>query len=40
MTNIPPNLQEIVDDFSTMTREDKIETLIAYAEWDGAVGLP
>lgn len=29
---LPPKLQEIVDDFSTMTREDKIETLIAYAE--------
>ena len=30
--SLPPKLQEIVDDFSTMTREDKIETLIAYAE--------
>ena len=29
---LPPNLQEIVDDFATMTREDKLETLIAYAE--------
>lgn len=29
---IPPNLQEIVDDFASMTREEKIETLIAYAE--------
>ena len=29
---LPPKLQEIVDDFSTMTREDKIETLIAFAE--------
>ncbi len=32
MSNLPPNLQEIVDDFATMTREDKLETLIAYAE--------
>ena len=32
MSNLPPKLQEIVDDFATMTREDKIETLIAYAE--------
>ena len=30
--SLPPKLQEIVDDFSTMTREDKIETLIAYDE--------
>lgn len=29
---LPPKLQEIVDDFSTMTREEKLETLIAYAE--------
>src|SRR5512143_3269291 len=29
---LPPNLQEIVDDFASMTREEKIETLIAYAE--------
>lgn len=29
---IPPKLQEIVDDFSGMTREEKLETLIAYAE--------
>ena len=29
---VPPKLQEIVDDFSTMTREEKLETLIAYAE--------
>ena len=29
---LPPKLQEIVDDFSSMTREDKLETLIAYAE--------
>jgi len=32
MSNLPPKLQEIVDDFASMTREDKIETLIAYAE--------
>jgi len=32
MPNLPPKLQEIVDDFASMTREDKIETLIAYAE--------
>ncbi len=29
---LPPKLQEIVDDFATMTREEKLETLIAYAE--------
>jgi cysteine desulfuration protein SufE len=29
---LPPNLQEIVDDFATMTREEKIETLVAYSE--------
>ena len=29
---IHPKLQEIVDDFATMTREEKLETLIAYAE--------
>ena len=29
---IPPKLQEIVDDFASMSREEKIETLIAYAE--------
>jgi len=29
---IPPQLQEIVDDFTTMTREEKLETLIGYAE--------
>ena len=29
---IPPELQEIVDDFTTMTREEKLETLIGYAE--------
>src|SRR5215211_7111991 len=27
-----PKLQEIVDDFASMTREEKIETLIAYSE--------
>lgn len=30
--SLPPQLQEIVDDFAGMTREEKIETLIAYAE--------
>jgi len=29
---IPAKLQEIVDDFATMSREEKLETLIAYAE--------
>jgi cysteine desulfuration protein SufE len=29
---LPANLQEIVDDFASMSREDKLETLIAYAE--------
>jgi cysteine desulfuration protein SufE len=29
---IPPRLQEIVDDFASMTREEKLETLIGYAE--------
>ncbi len=29
---LPPNLQEIVDDFASMTREEKLETLISYAE--------
>src|SRR6186997_1911251 len=32
MPNLPPKLQEIVDDFASMTREEKIETLVAYAE--------
>ena len=32
MPNLPPNLQEIVDDFASMTREEKIETLVAYSE--------
>jgi cysteine desulfuration protein SufE len=30
--NLPPKLQEIVDDFAAMSREEKLETLIAYAE--------
>ena len=30
--SLPPNLQEIVDDFASMTREEKLETLIGYAE--------
>lgn len=29
---LPAKLQEIVDDFSSMSREEKLETLIAYAE--------
>ncbi len=29
---LPPRLQEIVDDFASMTREEKVETLIGYAE--------
>ncbi len=29
---IPLTLQEIVDDFASMTREEKLETLIGYAE--------
>lgn len=29
---LPSKLQEIVDDFASMTREEKIETLIAYSE--------
>ena len=29
---LPPKLQEIVDDFASMSREEKIETLIGYAE--------
>jgi cysteine desulfuration protein SufE len=32
MSTLPPKLQEIVDDFAGMTREEKIETLIAYSE--------
>jgi cysteine desulfuration protein SufE len=30
--SIPSKLQEIVDDFTGMTREEKVETLIAFAE--------
>ena len=30
--SLPPKLQEIVDEFASMTREEKLETLIAYAE--------
>ena len=30
--SLPPKLQEIVDDFAGMSREEKIETLIAFAE--------
>jgi len=29
---LPSKLQEIVDDFASMTREDKVETLIGYSE--------
>lgn len=29
---LPPQLQEIVDDFASMSREEKLETLIGYAE--------
>lgn len=29
---LPPKLQEIVDDFASMTREEKVETLVAYSE--------
>ncbi|HEX5810149.1 MAG TPA: SufE family protein [Anaerolineales bacterium] len=29
---LPPKLQKIVDDFASMSREEKIETLIAYSE--------
>jgi cysteine desulfuration protein SufE len=32
MTNLPPKLQEIVDDFASLSREEKIETLVAYSE--------
>ncbi len=32
MSNLPPKLQEIVDDIASMSREEKLETLIAYAE--------
>ncbi len=30
--SLPNKLQEIVNDFSAMTREEKLETLIGYAE--------
>lgn len=30
--SLPNKLQEIVDDFASMTREEKLETLIGYAE--------
>ncbi len=29
---LPTKLQEIVDDFASMSREEKIETLVAYSE--------
>jgi cysteine desulfuration protein SufE len=29
---LPSKLQEIIDDFASMTREEKIETLVAYSE--------
>ena len=32
MSNLPPKLQELVDDFASMTRDEKLETLIAFAE--------
>lgn len=32
MSLLPLKLQEIVDDFAAMSREEKIESLIAYAE--------
>ena len=32
MSDLPPKLQEIVDDFAGMTREEKIETLVAYSD--------
>lgn len=32
MSNLPPKLQEIVDDFAMASRQEKIEMLIAYAE--------
>lgn len=30
--SLPPKLQEIVDDFASMSREEKLETLIGYSE--------
>ena len=32
MPNLPIKLQEIVDDFASMTREEKVEMLVAYYE--------
>jgi cysteine desulfuration protein SufE len=32
MSTLPPKLQEIVDDFAGMSREEKVETLVAYSE--------
>jgi len=32
MNTIPRNLQEIIDDFASASREEKVEMLIAYAE--------
>jgi cysteine desulfuration protein SufE len=32
MSDLPTQLQEIVDDFASMSREEKIETLVAYSE--------
>ena len=32
MSILPTKLQEIVDDFASMTREEKVETLVAYSE--------
>lgn len=32
MSNLPPKLQEIVDDFAGASREEKLEMLIGYAE--------
>jgi cysteine desulfuration protein SufE len=31
MTNLPPKLQEIVDDFASASREEKIEMLVQYS---------
>lgn len=30
--NVPPRLQEIIDDFKTMQREEKLESLLEYSE--------
>jgi cysteine desulfuration protein SufE len=32
MSDLPSKLQEIVEDFAGMSREEKVETLLAYAE--------